>query len=289
VGSHLVRRLVNDGWWVEAIRRKGAHFPRSQELLGVIWHEHDGSTEGMVDCIAKSSPDVVYHLATFAIAEHTTNELDLLINSNILFGAQLLEAMQINSITRIVNTGTFWQHYQNEAFNPSCLYAATKQAFESLLEYYTKACGFKAITLKLFDTYGLEDTRPKLLNLLFKAAISGEALDMSAGEQLIDLVYIDDVVEAYIAASHEIFKLEESRHEIYSVSSGSPLSLKQVVKLFEMVTHQNVLVNWGAKPYRTREVMIPWNLGRPLPSWEPKTKLFEGILHIFQKRVGDDV
>lgn len=277
VGGHLARRLVRDGWQVHILSRSGSQLPDVSEFNLVTNHVHDSSTEGMVRCVAQAKPDVVFHLASLFLSQHATKDVEQLIASNVLFGNQLLEAMKVNEVTRIINTGTSWQHYNNEDYNPVCLYAATKQAFESILEYYVQACGIKAITLKLFDTYGLDDPRPKLFHLLHKAATSGESLDMSAGEQLIDLVHIDDVVEAYMIAAKRLLEGNVSHHETYAVSSGQPLPLKELVQLYAEVTMQTVAVNWGARSYRYREVMNPWSRGKRLPDWEPRITLNQGM------------
>lgn len=277
IGSNLASRLVSSGWCVHAISRFGSTMPNIPEFAHVVNHVHDGSMESMVDCITQAKPDVVFHLASKTQAEHKPEDVGPLIQSNILFGNQLLEAMRENGVDKFVNTGTFWQHYNNEDYNPVCLYAATKQAFEELLEYYTQACGIKAITLKLFDTYGPNDPRPKLFHLLNKAASSGVSLDMTSGEQLIDLVHIDDVVEAYLIAAQRLIKGCVSQHEVYVVSSGQPLPLKELVHLYADVTKKSMKVNWGARPYRYREVMVPWNRGSILPEWKAKINLIDGL------------
>lgn len=277
VGSHLTLRLIRDGWRVHIVSRTGSHLPVTPEFTQVTNHLHDGSTECLVSCVAKAKPDVVFHLASLVLSQHATKDVEPLMTSNLLFGNQLLEAMKINGVTSIISTGTFWQHYNNQDYNPVCLYAATKQAFEAILEYYIQACGFKAITLKLFDTYGPDDPRPKLFNLLNKAATSGEPLDMSSGEQLIDLVHIDDVTEAYVIAAECLLAGAVSQHEHHVVSSGHPLPLKELVELYAEVTGQNIKVNWGARPYRYREVMMPWNLGVTIPGWSPKIAFEEGL------------
>lgn len=283
VGSNLTRRLVKEGWSVHLISRAESIVPEIAEFAHVVNHIHDGSMQSMIECVAKAKPDVVFHLASKTQAEHNPADVWPLIQSNILFGNQLLEAMKVNGIDKLVNTGTFWQHYNNENYNPVCLYAATKQAFEALLEYYIQVCGIKAITLKLFDTYGPNDPRPKLFQLLNKAVTSGEPLDMTAGEQLIDLVHIDDVVEAYLIAAQRLRQGKVSLHEIYAVSSGHPMPLKELVQLYIEMTGQNVKVNWGTRPYRYREVMVPWSGGGTLPYWTPKISKRNGFSQLPKK------
>lgn len=277
VGGQLARRLIRDGWRVHIVTRPRSRLPVAPEFSEVVCHVHDGSTEGMTQCVARSKPHVVFHLASLAIAQHSSTDVSALIASNVLFGNQLLEAMKVNEVGRFINTGTSWQHYNTKDYQPVCLYAATKQAFESILEYYVQACGINAITLKLFDTYGPNDPRPKLLQLLDRAASTGDPLDMSAGEQLIDLVHIDDVVEAFLVAAQRLLDGNVLKHETYAVSSANALPLKEFVRIYAEATKQVVEVNWGARPYRQREVMVPWNAGQRLPNWEPKIDLAFGL------------
>lgn len=280
VGRHVVRKLINDGWKVHIISRAKSELPIFVEFSQVINHVHDGSSEGMIACVFRAKPDVVFHLASLFLAQHTVEDVELLIRSNILFGNQLLEAMRVNNVKYIINTSTSWQHYENADYNPVCLYAATKQAFESIMEYYVQACEIKAITLKLFDTYGPDDDRPKLFNLLSKAAMSGATLDMSPGEQLIDLIYIDDVSNAYVIAAQRLLDAKVGQHEYYAVSSGNSLPLKDLVQIYIEVTKKNVSVNWGARPYRYREVMDTWNNGKALAGWAPRVSIKSGILSL---------
>lgn len=280
VGSHLARRLVWEGWQVHLLIRPGSCLLDAPEFVRMTSHVYDGGIESVVRCVDQAKPDVVFHLASLFLSQHSTDDVESLIQSNVLFGNQLLEAIKVNEVNYLINTGTSWQHYNNDNYNPVCLYAATKQAFEALLEYYVQACGIKAITLKLFDTYGPDDLRPKLFHLLNKAAMSGETLDMSAGDQLIDLVHIEDVLEAYLIAARRLIEGKVEQHEIYAVSSGQPLPLRNVVELYAKATKQTVHVNWGARPYRFREVMVPWNFGENISYWTPKISLENGLANL---------
>jgi len=277
IGAALCRRLLDDGWDVHLVVRKDSRLTSLDGIIGqVTLHLHDGSTEGMQNVVRNAAPTTVFHLAAFVSAEHTLADIEPLVRSNIVFGTQLLEAMASHGVSELVNTGTFWQHYDSSEYDPVCLYAATKQAFESILTYYVNVMPLRAATLKLFDTYGPYDPRNKLFSLLRRAADTQVPLAMSPGEQLVDLVYVDDVVEAFVAASLRL-KEPGMKHEHYSVSSAAPIKLKDVVALYSRTIGIPVPIEWGLRPYRPREVMVPWNRGKPLPGWLPKTSLEEGI------------
>jgi nucleoside-diphosphate-sugar epimerase len=279
VGSHVVRRLVHEGWEVHAIVRPHSDLAPIAELRGrIVRHEYDGSTESLVRAVEAARPDVAFHLASLFLSEHRPEDVAPFVTANLLLGTQLMEAMSGGGVTRLVNTGTSWQHYESRDYAPVNLYAATKEAFEAIIAYYVEARGARVITLKLFDTYGPDDPRPKLFHLLAKVAREQQPLDMSPGEQLIDLVHVDDVVTAFLLAADRLLQDAVAGHERYAVSSGAPLALRKLVAIYERVSGVTLPIRWGGRPYRQREVMRPWDRGTRLPGWAPRIGLEEGIV-----------
>jgi nucleoside-diphosphate-sugar epimerase len=254
IGRFLCQRLEKDGWEVRKLGRRA-----------------DGGGYIDIDGMMEEKPDVVFNLGAYYIAEHNGGDVVPLIESNILHGVQLLEKMVNHGVHHLVNIGTNWQFPK-----PVNLYAATKNAFEAIVSYYHDATPINAVSLYLYDVYGPDDDRPKLFKTLRAAAISGERVRLSPGYQLIDLVYIEDVVGAIMAAIP--WTADKSRREAgYAVSSGKPLSIRDVVDTYRRVTGAQFDVTWGGRPYRKREVMVPWSGGNPVPGWNPKVDLEQGI------------
>lgn len=281
VGSHLVTRLIKELWDVHVITRATTNLAVLQTFgSGVTIHEHDGSTASMLNILSHTRPDVVFHLASLFISQNEPKDVEMLIDSNIKFGVQLLEGMQVNLIDKLILAGTSWQHYRNEDYCPVNLYAATKQAFEAILAYYLDSTPLKSIILKLYDTYGPDDHRPKLFHLMQQASLHKTALPMSPGEQLLDMVYIEDVVNAFMIAAERLLLHKVKHREEYAVSSGKQIRLKELVLLYEKINNNRLNILWGRRPYRTREVMVPWNRGNLLPDWKPEVSLEEGIKRI---------
>ncbi|MBP0015937.1 MAG: NAD(P)-dependent oxidoreductase [Cyanobacteria bacterium SBLK] len=285
IGKNLVAALIHKGYEVHALVRPTSD-ARDLQLLDkqIKLHSHKGSTEQLLDIFARVKPDLVFHLASLFVAEHRSSQVQDLIQSNILFGTQLLESMVENGVSKLINTGTSWQHYniniEDSIYNPVCLYAATKQAFEAIIKYYSEAKGIHVMTLKLSDTYGPGDKRKKLFYHLKKAAIEGKPLKMSLGEQFLDLVYIDDAIDAFLQAAVLVdSELVKKVNCNFSVTSGNLVKLKNIIALYNKLSPKKVLVEWGGRPYRQREVMIPW-IGKSLPSWKAKVSLEEGLSKI---------
>jgi nucleoside-diphosphate-sugar epimerase len=220
----------------------------------------------------------IVHFASCFLAVHTPEDIDDLVSSNITLGTKLAEASLGTSVEFFITTGTFWQHYDpNPSYVPTNLYAATKQAFGDVLKYYESTSSLKTLQLLLNDTYGPKDPRKKLISLLMSGL--DKPLDMSPGEQLIELTHVQDVCHAYIHAIKLLTSPEGAKYSgaTFTVSSGEAMSLKDIVKTVERVTGRVLPINWGKRPYRDREVMVPWQHGTPLPGWKAQIKLEEGL------------
>lgn len=285
IGRHLAAALVAQGHTVAVVVRPQSKLDALQVLIpGIQVYVYDTSHTSLVRALNGSQAELVIHIASLFLAQHQPQDVARMVESNLNFPLQLLEAMRELGVRLFINTGTSWQHYQNEVYNPVNLYAASKQAFEALLAYYVQAHDFKVITLKLFDTYGPGDTRRKLFSLLREAARSGETLRMSPGYQPLDLVYIDDVLEAYLLAIARLLVLAPAVSESYAVSNSVRLSLQELVQTYSEVVGLPVKISWGGLPYRPREVLELWSAYKQLPCWQARVLLADGIARMEHDR-----
>ena len=282
VGRHLAEKLLSEGWEVHGIVRENSD---TSKLVGkfadrVKLHVHS-EKKSLNSIMAEVKPDVVFHLASLYLSSHAYEDIPALVESNVTFGTLLVEAMTNNGCCRLVNTGTSWQHYHDKQYSPVNLYAASKQAFDDMLQYYREARGLKVIELQLFDTYGNDDFRKKLLKLLKDCLNSGSGLAMSPGEQLLNLVHIDDVVAAFYLAGGYLLAGEYDKCGTYAVSSQEEISLRELAGKIEKIAGSRLNIEFGGRPYREREVMRPWAGGHPLPGWECRVSLDEGLAGFF--------
>lgn len=277
VGSNLSRFFVSKDHSVTIVVREESSFLNIEDIkdqINVV--VYDGTIDSLQKGILKYNIDTVLHLASLFVAEHTEEQVDPLLQSNIVMGTHLLEAMRMCGVKRLINTGTSWQYYHQDSYSPVSLYAATKQAFHDLVAYYVKAEGFSAIDLILYDNYGENDRRPKLINLLHQFSDEKKVLDMSEGDQRLFFVHIMDVCCAYEKAIM-LIDGREGDYQEYVVRGEQSYSLKELIAIFEKVTSKKVLINWGKRPYRRREVMKPYDGGEVLPNWKPNISLEEGL------------
>lgn len=271
IGGNLVAALAAAGWEVDALARDAIPPPPARA------HRLDGTQEGLTAIVDAVRPDVVFHLASLFLADHKPEQVEPLVASNIVFPAQLVEAMVRTGHRRLVSTGTAWQFDAHGAQAPVNLYAATKQAFDAILPYYQSAHALSVVSLRLFDTYGPGDLRRKLIRILLDAAMADETLDMSPGEQIVDLTHVDDVVDAFVMAGDRLLAAHTPLNESWFVS-GERQTIRALVDKVRNALRRPLHVNYGGRPYRPREVMTPVDpSGRTLPGWTNRRSLAEAL------------
>lgn len=276
IGRYVAEACLDCGWEVHLLTRPGSIFPPA--LDGRVGrHDHQPTFESLDAVLRAVRPECVAHLASAPAGARDPEQVRQTIETNVTLPTLLLEAMAVNGIGRFVNTGTFWQHYRGEAFCPVDFYAATKQAFQDVVRHYTVNRGLAAITLKLFDTYGPDDPRRKIVTLLVDAARKGGDLGMSGGEQILDLTHVADVGRAF-AHAIALAMAAPGGHEASYFVSGERMSLKKLARVVTAAAGQHFAPRFGALPYREREIMVPIDPGADLlPGWASEHRVGDMI------------
>lgn len=262
IGKHLVKELIKKHNVYILIRPSSNYSFLEVDNIITFNDQNESEIENLGETLKKEKIDGIIHLASLYLAQHKNTEIKDLILSNIYLGTALLEACKYSGVKWFLNTGSIWQNYEAEdysdTYNPVNLYAATKQAFMTISKYYTETTNIRFSTLKLCDTYGPNDTRKKIYSLFEQIAKSGELLDMSPGEQLIDIVHIDNVVDKFISLINILAEKNKEYREEYVVTSGKQISLKKLASQYEKEHNVKLHINWGGRSYRDREVMKPY-------------------------------
>lgn len=277
VGRNLICRLKSQHNLYVLVR----HGSNWSELGVEHVFEFSDNIFQLGEYLKRNRIDGIIHLASLYITEHKAEQICDIVHSNVYLGTALLEACKLSGTKWFLNTGTIWQNFNSQnysdEYHPVNLYAASKQAFMTMAQYYIETSNIRFCTLKLCDTYGANDTRRKIFSLFNEIADTGRSLEMSPGEQKLDIIHIDDVVEGF-AMLAEMLNEEKNLRKEYVLSSGEQKSLKDWASLYEK--HYKVKLNiiWGGRPYRQREVMNPY-VGYVLEGWKPlvtKSNLLDG-------------
>ena len=278
IGSHVLKYLLSKGWDIHVVADPKFGYTNVEDVLPQIdVFEYEGDILSLCDYFQKIKPNVVFHLAAAVITNYRTEQVPVLIQSNVQFGAEILEAMKTSDTKLMVSTGSYWQNYNSDTYNPVDLYAATKEAFEKIVQLYVDAYGLRHVNLRLFDVYGEDDKRPKLWNTLRDIAGTDQHIAVSPGEQMLDLIHISDVCTAYEAAYNLLEREHSLINETYGVRTGVTHSLKEAIYVLEEVLGKKINVDYGSKPYKQREVMRPCTKYQFIPNWEAVVSLADGF------------
>jgi len=274
IGSKLIEVLLSNNLNVHVLTRQEYKKIRSLGNNRLHFHYYDGSASSVLTAIDISKPKIVFHLASLFVAEHQSEDIDKLIESNILLCTQLLEAMAKNNVKYIVNATTCWKYYESNQYNPANLYAATKKAAEDIIEYYHQAESIKYLNLLIFDTYGKGDTRCKFINILINACDRSEDFLMSAGEQYLNLTHVHDVAEAFVTAGTHLIEGRFQSGE-FAVRGSEEFKLIDLASMLVKLRKSNTRLIPGSRAYRKREVMSVNSFIPTLPGWTSKKTIRE--------------
>lgn len=234
----------------------------------------------VIEKITQISANYFLHLAAVNDDETSLNGIANMVESNVKFPALCLEAFQRGGGRHIVNCGSYWQYKDNKPNNPNTFYASTKQAFEDIINFYSSQKSMKAITVALFDTYGPDDPRKKILKLIKDSSVSGQELQLTSGEQLINYTHVADVVSGLGKALDLVSSGADIKHSRYFLKSPKSLKLKELVSLYLKVNNLSANLKWGERPSSSRDFFCEIDILEVLPGWEPQVDLEEGLKNL---------
>ena len=139
--------------------------------------------------------DYVIHLATNFKGDNSTESIVQLLEDNLLSTIALYKQIEKSSNQPHLLVASSWSAYKNFGeFAPANPYSATKYYAEDSSKMFNLD---KLTFLRISDTYGLNDTRPKLHNLLTRKENPIKNLN-SPEEQKINMTHIEDVTRAFL-------------------------------------------------------------------------------------------
>jgi nucleoside-diphosphate-sugar epimerase len=243
IGSHVLDECLKNNFNVHAIFRdskKNVIFVKKykKQIFPIFYDNIYEIKNKLTNC----KIDYVIHCATHYIKKHDHNDIENIIKSNVLFSTILLDAVVKIKIKKFINLGTVWQHFndtKNLAFN---LYAATKQSFECIFNYYkNQYTKIKFYNILLTDTFGTNDKRKKLIPILLKNFNSKNQSKINIPKNLsMNLVNINEVTKCL-----NILLKNNSKSNNYVIKS------KQDVKIFDLINFLNdnlekkIKINWS--------------------------------------------
>jgi nucleoside-diphosphate-sugar epimerase len=150
----------------------------------------------------------------------------------------------------------------------------TKVATEELAAVYRRCFGVPAIGLRYFTAYGPRQRPDMAFSRFFDCALAGIPLPINGdGHQIRDFTFVDDVVEATIAAG----RLGRPG-AIYNVGGGSPVELVEAIELIGDLTGRRIECDHRpADVGEARRTGCDGSLAARELGFRPRTSLREGL------------
>lgn len=260
IGTHLLSAIKGQGTVVTLPRR--GEFPEKKDLKRFV-----------------AGTDLIFHVG--GVNRDTDEKI---LSGNIISTSRLVESILSygKPSARLVFASSAqvysWTNYRKPIretwkANPETVYGVSKQSAENLI----KNSGIPFVVLRMSNVYG-PGCRPNynsVVPTLCYRAIKGLPLMVNGdGQQCRDFVYIEDIVRAFMIAG---FKSVIGSREIFNVSSGRMISLKQIVQQISKL-HKNTKVEFLTNEINS-EISYCCDSSRfsEKYGWRPRISLSKGI------------
>ena len=290
IGSTLCDRLLRDGHRVTAVDVFHPYYARDikeRNAAGIRRHpaarflELDLARADLAPCF--EGVDAVVHLAAQAgVRGSWGHEFGGYLDCNVLATQRLLEAGRGRPLRAFVY-GSSASVYGDDALDavaetrlpaPHSPYGVTKLAGEHLAMLYHRNHGTPSVALRYFSVYGPRERPDKAIQRFLLAARRGEGIRVHGdGSQRRDFTYVDDVVEATVAALGK-----PPVGASINIARGHTETLSHVIDTVRQVTGAPLPIDRGpAEKGDVRVTSADISLARRLLGYAPKTDLTDGI------------
>jgi nucleoside-diphosphate-sugar epimerase len=227
---------------------------------------------------------LVINFASYGVDSSQKNFNELL-NGNISFALKMLDFARYFD-SKFIHTATCYEYEdstdlltENHKLQPDSLYGSFKAATSIIIKESAKTLGVDFVILRLFGVYGPYESGKKLLPYLYSKLNFKEKAKLTAGIQIRDYTYVNDIVTAFLIAGFNKTNFVE-----YNICSGVGIRIKDfATKFCKINEYDESLLEFGKKDFS--ENTYPRMIGSNKRffeefGWKPKTKLSDGFLQV---------
>jgi UDP-glucose 4-epimerase len=291
IGTHLANRLDKQGHYVRVIDDLSSG--DSGRLAPSVFF-----SRGDVQDVPKlwsllHEIDVVYHLAARVSVPASVLYPREYNDVNVGGTVSLLEACRDVGIKRVIlaSSATVYGNQQvqpvseDAPLRPAVPYAVSKMAAEQYLFTMGRLSDFETVALRIFNAYGPGQSLPPvhapvIPNILRQTLQGSSVIVYGDGSQTRDFVYIDDVVDALIAAADA----GDIDRQIINIGSGQETSINDLIAQIETIVgrESNVLYN-QEKNGGIARLVADLEKAEQLLHYRPKVKLAKGLQQLLSQ------
>jgi nucleoside-diphosphate-sugar epimerase len=275
VGRHASAALCELGFEVHGATRSVS----ADEDGGIVWHDTDlRDAAATNDLLREIRASHLLHLAWYTEHGAFWKTPDNLEWAGVTL--RLVRAFHACGGQRLVAAGTCAEYAwtgpccdERTPLQPATLYGAAKDATRRLLEAYAAETGLSFAWGRIFFTFGPGEQPARVVPSVARAALAGEPIACSSGEQVRDFLYVVDVASAFAAL------IASDVPGSFDIGSGKGTQLREVLQSLERLAGNAGVVRLGEAPERDEPAVIvaaDRRLEREL-GWQPAFTLEEGL------------
>ncbi len=263
IGSHLVRRLLKDGYDVAVLTKEATDMHRIVDVLPArhasqgdaggpritVLHDDLSDGERLKKVMSELRPYGVFHCAASNIKQGVAAPEDDLIRVNFTGTVHLVQALQHVEYKFFINCGTYIEYgikdnplTESDRCEPGEIYALTKLAATLYCQSVARSAGKPIVTFRIFSPYGRDMERGRLVYEVVNRALRGEEITVAKPETSRDFIFVEDLVDLYMEAMD---KARDLKGEIFNIGSGRAMTLKNLVERTLRLTGSQSHVVWG--------------------------------------------
>ena len=279
IGSHLVDRLVADGYDVHVIDNLYSGKKENVNSKAAL-HIADIRSLDEIRPLFKDAV-AVFHLAAYPSVQYSiefpleTNEINVLGTQNVLIAANEAKVGKLIYSASCAAYGDQERAPFTEDMSPmpKSPYGMHKYIGEVYARVWSEVYGLPTVSLRYFNVYGerqkADGAYASVVARFLKLRKEGQALTITGdGEQTRDYVHVSDVVEANMKA----FKSDKvGKGEVVNIGSGKEISVNTIAKLV------GGEVKYVPARLEPRRALADITLAKRLLDWEPEVLPEEGI------------
>lgn len=294
IGSHLVRRLVADGYQVRVVDNLSTGFRHNlDEVAAEIEFVLGDICDPEVCRNVMTGVETVFHVAALPSVPRSLKDPIGTHNANVNATLHLLEAARNAATRRFIYSSSSSAYGDTPLLpkletmepRPRSPYAAAKLSGELYTLAYARAGLVEGVALRYFNVFGprQDPNGPyaAVMPLIFRAVLTGAPLTVFGdGRQTRDFTYVDNVVEANIlAATGESGRV--STH-VVNIGAGNRISLLDLIGVAEEVTGHRIAVNHlPERAGDVRDSQAGLERAREVLDYEPKVSVRDGLARLW--------
>lgn len=282
IGSNLACRLIMAGHKVVALGRRACAV---EGVLSIEAERLDAAS--LRAAMAGQHFDAVFHLAAAGV-HPSDRDGDELIRVNAMLPAELVALASASGVAAVVLMGSSAEYARQSAatlnedavLETQKIYGASKAAGGLLALATAAERRLPVAVLRAFNVYGPGEADHRLLPSLAAKLQRGESVDLSAGTQVRDFLYVDDACDGLLAVA--VALREKGMHSgAYNLSTGTGFSVRDFARtVARRMSANEDLLRFGALPLRPDD--LPVVVGDPMrlnsaTGWRANYSLDQGV------------